>query len=664
VIFEQIVLENFGPYGGRQSLMLAPPSPERPVVLVGALNGVGKTSLLDALQLAFYGNRATPSNRNGQSYDTYLRQCIHRGTEPVRQAAVEVRFRHVSAGEEHVYHVRRAWSLRSDGEGISERVRVERDGQEDQPLAETWDSQVDVFLPRRIAPLFFFDGEKIEGLADPASSAEILATAVQSLLGIDLVERLSTDLVVVARRNRGTPEEAGEQRKIQELKDALQETQTRYSVLQQERGALQNQIDRSQLRLTSVEETFRREGGELFEQRQQLDSEYTVLQAQLNEATDALHQIASGSAPLLLVRDMLERVSEQDRLELEAARAESVDEILSERDEQLLEQVRTLSQGDVPWLDSLARSLADDRTRRVAARSTELYIHLTKEGRELLSQVLRADFGSDGMASMRAALERAHVLKSQLENLERVLAQVPPEQTIAKLLDERHHVQEEHRTLVAKLAHLDDQMRSLSVDRQVKEQRLATHEERLVDLELERDGAARILTHARRVRKTLTQFRGAVVRHHLQRLETLVLNSYRQLLRKGEMVSGLSIDPETFRIHLFGPEGAEIAAERLSAGERQLLAVSLLWGLAQASGRTLPIIVDTPLGRLDSAHRAHLIERYFPHAGPQVVVLSTDEEIDEELYRRLKPRIGTEYLLHFDEHRRSTEVKPGYFWSV
>jgi len=53
-----------------------------------------------------------------------------------------------------------------------------------------------------------------------------------------------------------------------------------------------------------------------------------------------------------------------------------------------------------------------------------------------------------------------------------------------------------------------------------------------------------------------------------------------------------------------------------------------LWGLARASARPLPAVIDTPMARLDAAHRQHLVERYFPNASHQVIVLSTDTEVD------------------------------------
>jgi DNA sulfur modification protein DndD len=99
----------------------------------------------------------------------------------------------------------------------------------------------------------------------------------------------------------------------------------------------------------------------------------------------------------------------------------------------------------------------------------------------------------------------------------------------------------------------------------------------------------------------------------------------------------------------------------LSAGERQMLAVATLWGLAKASGRPLPAVIDTPLGRLDSAHRSHLIQRYFPKASHQVLLLSTDEEIYGRYYEELQPAIGRSYRLEFDQAEGRTRIERGYF---
>ncbi|MFL5337285.1 MAG: DNA sulfur modification protein DndD, partial [Geminicoccaceae bacterium] len=153
----------------------------------------------------------------------------------------------------------------------------------------------------------------------------------------------------------------------------------------------------------------------------------------------------------------------------------------------------------------------------------------------------------------------------------------------------------------------------------------------------------------------------AVVERHVRRIEALVLESYRRLLRKRRLVSGLTIDPGSFALTLYGHDGSPLSPERLSAGERQLLATALLWGLARALGRALPTAIDTPLGRLDGDHRALLVERYFPHTSHQVLLLSTDEEIVGGRLERLRPHVGRCYHVAFDEAAGCSRIGPGYF---
>ena len=68
-----------------------------------------------------------------------------------------------------------------------------------------------------------------------------------------------------------------------------------------------------------------------------------------------------------------------------------------------------------------------------------------------------------------------------------------------------------------------------------------------------------------------------------------------------------------------------------------MLATAVLWALAKTSGRPLPFMIDTPLARLDSNHRNNLVEKFFPIVSHQILIFSTDEEIKNQYYEKLKP---------------------------
>jgi DNA sulfur modification protein DndD len=186
--------------------------------------------------------------------------------------------------------------------------------------------------------------------------------------------------------------------------------------------------------------------------------------------------------------------------------------------------------------------------------------------------------------------------------------------------------------------------------------------EKNVDAAVSQDDASRKIKFALKVRSTMREFRMRVLERKIRQIEGLILDSFQQLLRKKDLVGAIRIDPASYRMSLIGANGQELHTDRLSAGERQLLAVSTLWGLARASGRPLPTIIDTPLGRLDSRHRANLVANYFPYASHQVIILSTDEEIGKNHLETLKPRISRTFELTYSREKQSAEVVSGYFF--
>jgi DNA sulfur modification protein DndD len=244
---------------------------------------------------------------------------------------------------------------------------------------------------------------------------------------------------------------------------------------------------------------------------------------------------------------------------------------------------------------------------------------------------------------------------------ERKLSMVPDEDAIAPMEAERKALEETSTKLTRDHAKLQEELRVLDNEIARKQAVTARLREQAMRSELEQEDVARIKDHSVRAQAALNVFRQRVIERHIASIQDYVLESFRYLVRKKALLSEVRIDPHTFAVELRGGDGKLMKPDRLSAGERQLLAVSLLWGLAKASRRPLPAIIDTPLGRLDSSHRKHLVERYFPHASHQVLLLSTDEEIRGRYLEAIRPSVGHSYLLEFDEAERSSVVKPGYF---
>ena len=71
MIFKELTIKNFGIYQGNHIVDLSVKN-GKPIILFGGLNGGGKTTFLDALQLVLYGKHAKCSNRGQLSYGAYL----------------------------------------------------------------------------------------------------------------------------------------------------------------------------------------------------------------------------------------------------------------------------------------------------------------------------------------------------------------------------------------------------------------------------------------------------------------------------------------------------------------------------------------------------------------------------------------------------------------
>ena len=166
-----------------------------------------------------------------------------------------------------------------------------------------------------------------------------------------------------------------------------------------------------------------------------------------------------------------------------------------------------------------------------------------------------------------------------------------------------------------------------------------------------------------KVIKAMDKLSQKLIKDKISELELEFNKVFQRLTRKKDMAHHVNINRENFKIELIDKFGNIVNKKRISSGEKQIYAFSMLESLGKVSGRALPFIVDTPLGRLDSHHRTRLIENFFPKIGEQVIVLSTDTEVDSEFYEALMPHISQSYEIVFNESEGSSNVDSGYFWS-
>ena len=133
----------------------------------------------------------------------------------------------------------------------------------------------------------------------------------------------------------------------------------------------------------------------------------------------------------------------------------------------------------------------------------------------------------------------------------------------------------------------------------------------------------------------------------------------KKLAHKEDLISKVKIDEKTYSINLLDSKNNIVS--RMSAGESEIFALSLLQALGEVSSRKLPVVIDTPLGRLDYSHRKSIVSNYFHNVSEQVFILSTDTEIDQSLYSELEPFISQTFLIKSNKDKSSSVFPDKYF---
>ncbi|MFC7870783.1 DNA sulfur modification protein DndD [[Kitasatospora] papulosa] len=658
MLLHKITLQDFGAYQGEQQLDLRT-QPGRPIVLIGGLNGCGKTTLLDAIQLVLYGPKAECSGRGTRGYNDYLEQCINRKADRSSGAAITLEFTISVEAEERHYKVVRNWYF-TGSKTLKEFLTVKVDGQFSRTVTESWPDHVETILPIDVASLFFFDGERVEQLADPERAAKVIESAVQSLMGVGTVERLRNDLKALQNRQQLSGQQQEFLDKIHSLQQELAQASQVVSDSAQKLAGFTSQLDVCKKDLRTAEQDFARAGGNAFEQRKELEAERARID-ELAKATDkALVAVAEGPLPLLLLQKQLAGVKEQARLEREADDASRVVGALEERDEWLIQQLTESLPAAART--ALKKKLTDDRRKRAAAADLDQALGLPHDALMQLSALDQALVSDSARAC--DLLQEAADIAERLESADQQLGAVPEEQLIKDLMVQRKAAMDKVAVAQAQVQRGE----ALLAEATSREARLAAELKRAqrgrTEVEWQSEVLKRVDKYSDKARRTLEKFGAELLTRHIKSVEVAVLQSFNKLMRKQGLIRDIRIDTDKFTLQLTDSEGEPVDPGRLSAGERQLLAVSLLWGLAKSAGNRLPSIIDTPLGRLDSRHRQHLVDRYFPQAGRQVLLLSTDEEIDENLLGRLKPYIAHTYTLVHDDKTFTTTVEPGYWWTA
>ena len=659
MLFRELVLENFGSYLGKNTFNLLPDlSENRPIILIGGMNGGGKTTIMDAMRLALYGARAQCSTRGSLSYGDFLDQCVSRHTLPTDKARIELAFQVAEDGDLRDIRIVRYWE-RNPKDG-KDTLGILVNDWADKTLLNTWDEYIENLLPLGISNLFLFDGEQVKELAEQDTPPVGVFDAIQSLLGLELAERLAADLDVLVTRKRRDLATKSQLEAIETIEAKLDLQQLESATVEQEIAQIELKLEIAIEREGQAFDKFILEGGKIAAQGKELELESKAIQTQIDRHRQDLCQLAAGSLPLALITPLLTQARSQAEIELRHQQATAALDLLVERDRRLLDFLhhQSLSTETISEIQTFLTN-ENHSLKQESELESSAWLHADPEAIDYLDTLLKSEIDRDRNLVVKLQTQLIK-LEAELDFLDRQIAEAASPEEYIRLKAQESTARE----LVSQLKadKITSERRHQELERVITKtrQELATYTETNIKLKNDRH----IIDSIAKVKATLEVFKVKLTLKKINKLENEVTECFRYLLHKSELVQRVTIDSSTFALTLHDREGKLLPKNRLSAGEKQLLAIALLWGLARVSGRQLPIAIDTPLGRLDSSHRTNLIERYFPAASQQVILLSTDTEVAETEVANLRERgaITREYTLEHNSSEQRTQVRAGYFW--
>ena len=581
MILQQLTLRNFGVYQGEQVFDLSPGAGAQqsgPDHSLRRHQWRGKTTILDAIQLVLYGNRARCSKRGDKPYDEFLAASVHHGTPSGEGAAIELAFRFAAEGEEHLYDVTRSWSTSRDR--LQERVLVTRDGEPDGWLSDNWHQVVEELIPFGIAS---------SASSTPRRSAFWRKTrralsaggGHQVASGAGSGRAAGRRRVVaggrLALRSRKSPDLA----EVERLEGELAAKQAEIEALHQAKGAIENPRQVAAHPRQGGRRTVRQSRRQAVGNPRRAAAaarRVGVSVARLRRTTGGTvgRRFAAGSG----------RQPAQRRLQPGPCRARRPRDGSrlpaagrSRPDGCRVAEVRKCGCRH----DRAGRKMPGRRSaQRTAGVPENGRVMLSDGGREMLEHLV-----SRGLDERRATasqwLTELDTGRRALEEVQRSLAATPDEESIRGVAEELKKAASEAAVLDQQAERMEIQLASLRYEHGAVETVLQRLRRKVVDEEIRTEEEGRVAGLLQRTQETMRKFLQLATNRKIDRLSELVTESFRFLLRKKTLVQRVAIDPQTFAITLIDSHGRSVAKERLSEGEKQIFAISVLWGLSRAS---------------------------------------------------------------------------------
>ncbi len=662
VYIDSLTLENFGPFYGEHAFSFGTLD-DRCGVLIGGKNGAGKTHLLRALYLAVVGEsgvidlkKVEPSSEATRFvFEKALnRRAQSEGADTIRLQVSISRRNEKGGGSKKAMLVReirhrpnsgpvwRSYGERFDGSG-----RIEDE--------KHLDKLRDSLMPRHLARFFFFDAERGQNFS---LGQQDIVDGISRILGLWSYGELETDLRSLIQNkiprvfNASEGHEAA--KKLAELTGKIVTADGQLNALRGEISSVELELRESQTELAEVEERLKSLGAidpnELQgaqDSRTKLAETKTKLEVELSAAWEQAMPVALLGKYRLELNEYL--IREEKRREWESSKAAV---------EPKIPQVKRDVFENAPKEFHLADDAHAFYTARLEQALHKLF-HPPPEGmgdrvfvtdrNDLSAQIrVRLTTATNPLRGVAELCAQAESVDASLREIDTRLRQLKQDASAmamgAELHTKRGQLTTQCENLEKKKKDLALQIQSVEAD--LKE--LKREETNQTALANKAKQGQTLIALAARYREAATEIRGRAADQLRKTISEHVGELWVEITERQREYLGMDFD-KNWNCWLLRRDGKKASWEEsnTSAGQRQVRMLAFYEALRRLAQLVPPLVVDTPLGRLDKEVKDSVLDKLYM-TGHQTMILTTNSEIDPDgpLFKRVQDKLARVYTLH------------------
>lgn len=693
--FSNIKINNFRQYYNAVNIDLTTDTDQN-IIVIGGRNGYGKTNFLLSIVWCLYGEKISQIDDNfkkeiqkEKNYSSFMQQSINwtakRENKDTFSVSIEVSeielpdLNKLNSNSDSVI-ITRTFNVTSMNETLSI-----SDTNSSMEIFDDDSDKInfinDYIIPIDAAKFVFFDAEKISEIANLSIKEEgsFINDALGKILGLDTYDTLIEDIefYINALKKEGATKNLQEQ--IVDKEKAIELSEIDIEKLEEENAEKLKEIDDLKKTIRQYDNLISqhsKQGNSTFD-RESILSEIEKLKAKEFELSEKFNEL-SEIIPLAILTGKLEEVSEH----LEIQEKNSISQNSSKENAEKIENFIELLFNKPPEPENSTMSFKDklfyyDKAKNLGSElftsngdylDLEFEHDLNNSEKSLIYDAINL-VSSQSKDLFETTIEEFNKTRIKLSELNKTLSKVDADMEDELILDYSskketadYNITENNR----KIGENNQQINKLKGDIVRLNQQLSVLVKK-VDVNAQNKIK---IKESQKYINVLNLFLEEQKNKHKDSLEKTILSELKILMHKlgSEENSSKFIEDvkvtilasgQGMKITLLDQDDNEIRKESLSSGEKQIYISCLIKAILNESIQSLPIFIDTPLGRLDEEHRDNITKKYYPALSEQVVLFSTNSEITPKRHKDISANISKSYLLFNDG--ANTNLKTGYF---